>query len=101
MTIARHTPTLTGDIKIRALASDSALFQHLGDAITALTDVEQWELVGDSVADIIAACKDTVESWYSDMLIGQITHFVAAAPAGWLEFDGSTYAQADYPELFD
>jgi microcystin-dependent protein len=35
------------------------------------------------------------------MLIGQVTHFVGSAPAGWLEFDGSTYIQDDYPELFD
>jgi microcystin-dependent protein len=34
------------------------------------------------------------------MLIGQVTHFVSAAPAGWLEFDGSTHSQEDYPELF-
>ncbi|GAH39853.1 unnamed protein product [marine sediment metagenome] len=101
MALARHTPALTGDIKIRALASDSALLQHLGDAITALTNESQWEPVGDSVADVIAACKATVESWYSDMLVGQITSFVGPAPSGWLELDGSTHAQGDYPELFD
>lgn len=41
-----------------------------------------------------------MESWYSDMLIGQIAFFVSVAPSGWLELDGQTYAQGDYPELF-
>jgi len=29
-----------------------------------------------------------------------VSSFVASAPSGWLEFDGSTHAGADYPELF-
>lgn len=98
--IARHTPTLTGTNKIRALSLDSALFPHVGDAITALTNDEEWEEVGDTVSDVIEACKAAVESWYSDMLIGQVSHFVAVAPPGWLELDGSTYVGEDYPELF-
>jgi microcystin-dependent protein len=97
---ARHTPTLTGDKKIRALSADSALFAHLGDAITALANDSEWEQVGDSVADVVSASKAVVESWYSDMLIGMVSQFVAVAPSGWLEFDGATYAEADYPELF-
>lgn len=79
---------------------DSALFPHLGDALTALTNESEWEAVGDAVADVVAASKEAVESWYSDMLIGIVGHFVMSAPAGWLEFDGSTFAAADYPELF-
>lgn len=79
---------------------DSALFQHVGDAITALTNESEWEEVEDSVADVVAACKEFVEIWYSDMLIGQVVQFVMTAPSGWLEFDGQTYAQGDYPELF-
>lgn len=97
---ARHTPVLTGNVKIRALSSDSALMPHIGDAITALTNDVEWEAIGDDIADIVAACKESVESWYSDMLIGQVNFFVSAAPSGWLELDGTTYAQADYPELF-
>lgn len=73
---------------------------HFGDAITALTNESEWEVVGDTVADVVEACKESVESWYSDMLIGQISFFVSVAPSGWLELDGTTYAQADYPELF-
>lgn len=73
---------------------------HLGDVITALTNDSEWEAVGDDIADVIAACKGTVESWYSDMLIGTVQIFISLPPPGWLEFDGQTYAEVDYPELF-
>ena len=96
---ARHTPALTGVKKIRALSLDSALFPHVGDAITQLTNDLVWEPVEDSVADIVSACKESVESWYSDMLIGSIAPWIINPPAGWLLLDGSTYANADYPEL--
>lgn len=86
-------------MKIRALSLDSALLPHVGDALTALTNESEWEEVGDSVADVIESCKDTVETWYSDMFIGMVQMFVSLPSAGWLEFDGSTYATADYPEL--
>lgn len=98
-TIARHTPVLTGVKKIRALSLDSALFPHIGDAITALANDFQWEQVGDDIADVVAACKDSVESWYSDMLIGSVLPWIINPPLGWLLLDGSTYANADYPEL--
>ena len=71
---------------------------HIGDAITALTNDVEWEAIGDDIADIVAACKESVEVWYSDMLIGQIAFFVSVPPSGWLELDGTTHAQADYPE---
>lgn len=87
-------------MKIRALSLDSALFPHVGDAITALTNESQWEEVGDSVADIIASCKDSVESWYSDMLIGSLQMFLIVPPSGWLLCDGTTYDKVDYPELW-
>lgn len=98
--LARHTPTLTGDIKIRALSIDSALLQHVGDAITALTNESEWEEVGDPVVDVMAAAKNAVELWYSDIMIGMVSQFIASPPSGWLEFDGATYAEGDYPELF-
>ncbi len=97
--IARHTPTLTGTKKIRAISLDVALFPHVGDAITALTNGWEWEPVGDSVSDILAECKESLESWYSDMLIGSIIPWIINPPMGWLLLDGSTYASADYPEL--
>lgn len=78
---------------------DTALFQHVGDAITKLTNDWEWESVGDSVADVVEACKESVESWYSDMLIGVVFAWIINPPSGWLLLDGSTYATADYPEL--
>ncbi len=65
-----------------------------------MTNENEWTVVGDAVADIVAACKDAVEVWYSDMLIGQVSYFVDVAPSGWLELDGATHAEGDYPELF-
>ena len=96
---ARHTPVLSGEKKIRALSLDSALFSHVGDAITELTNDFTWTEVGDSVLDVTNACKDAVENWYSDMLIGTVFPWIINPPAGWLLLDGSTYASADYPEL--
>lgn len=90
---------MAGVKKIRALSLDSALFPHVGDAITSLTNDYVWEAVGDDVADIVASAKESVESWYSDMLIGSVYPWIVNPPAGWLLLDGSTYASADYPEL--
>lgn len=98
--IARHTPTLTGETKIRAMSLDVALLPHVGDAITQLANGFVWKEVGDSVDDIVAACKASVESWYSDMLIGSVATWLSTPPDGWLLLDGSTHAQDDYPELF-
>lgn len=98
--IARHTPALTGVTKIRALSIDSALLPHFGDAITKLASAWVWSEVGDSVDDIVSACKDSVEAWYSDMLIGSVATWLSTPPDGWLLLDGSTHAQDDYPELF-
>jgi hypothetical protein len=96
---ARHTPELTGVKKIRAVSLDAALFPHVGDALTTLTDTWHWEKVEDEIDVIVAACKESVESWYSDMLIGSVAPWLINPPSGWLLLDGSTYASADYPEL--
>jgi hypothetical protein len=85
--------------KIRAVSVDTALFPHVGDALTNLSVFFQWEKVGDDVEDVVVACKEMVESWYSDMLIGSVFPWIINPPAGWLLLDGSTYAVADYPEL--
>jgi len=74
---------------------------HIGDAITKLTNEWEWEAVGDGVGDIVAACKEIVECWYSDMLVGSVAPWMITPPSGWLVLNGSTYAGADYPELFD
>lgn len=87
--------------KIRAMSLDIALFPHVGDAITALTNDLEWVEVNDTVADVVAACKAFVESWYGDMLIGSVAPWIVDPPSGWLILDGSTYANADYPELSD
>lgn len=97
--IARHTPVLSGEKKLRVVSLDAALFPHFGDAITALTNNLEWELVGDAIEDVVNACKDSVESWYSDMLIGSVFPWLINPPAGWLLLDGTVYASADYPEL--
>lgn len=80
---------------------DVALIPHISDAITLLTNAWVWEKVEDDVNDIVLACKAIVESWYSDMLIGSVFPWLVNPPAGWLLLDGSTYANADYPELSD
>ena len=76
-----------------------ALFAHVGDALTLLTNDWVWEEVEDSVADIVGTCKDIVENWYSDMLIGSVYPWLITPPSGWLLLDGSTHAKDDYPEL--
>lgn len=97
--LARHTPVLAGKKKIRALSLDSALFPHVGDAITQLARDLEWEKVGSDVSEVVIACKESVESWYSDMLIGSVCPWIINPPPGWLLLDGSTYSSADYPEL--
>ena len=66
------------------MSLDVALFPHFGDAITALINDWQWEHIGDDVADVVAACKETVENWYSDMLIGSVFPWIINPPSGWL-----------------
>lgn len=100
MSKARHTPTLVGERKVRAVSVDTALMPHFGDAITQLTNGWVWEQVGDSVDDVVADCKASVESWYSDMLIGSVATWLCTPPDGWLLLDGATYDGGDYPELF-
>jgi hypothetical protein len=90
---------LVGEKKIRAMSLDVALFPHVGDAITELSKTNAWKEVEDTVEDIVAACKDFIEYWYSDMLIGSVFPWIITPPGGWLLLDGSTHASADYPEL--
>ncbi len=81
------------------MSLDIALIPHFSDAITALTNLWHWKSVEDDISDIVSACKDSVESWYSDMLIGSVAPWLINPPAGWLLLDGSTHLSADYPEL--
>jgi len=64
-----------------------------------MSKTNAWKEVEDTVEDIVASCKDFIEYWYSDMLIGSVFPWIITPPAGWLLLDGSTHASADYPEL--
>ncbi len=81
------------------MSFDVALMPHLGDAITQLSKTNTWTEVEDTVEDVVSAAKESVENWYSDMLIGSIFPWIITPPAGWLLLDGSAHAISDYPEL--
>lgn len=98
--ISRHTPTLAGSIQSRVVSCDPALFPHIGDLLTGLTNDWTWLEVGDTVEDVTLAAWAAVTSFYGDAMIGQIDLFLKALPSGWLELDGTTYDEADYPELY-
>jgi len=97
--IARHTPTLTSKRVTRLVTVDVALLGHVGDAIAILTEESQWKVIGSSVSDVVTELRDTLDSYYQDSMIGKIDQFISTPPSAWLELDGSTYDQADYPEL--
>lgn len=100
--IGRHTPTLSGRKITRALSIDDALVSHVSDAIAQLTIERSWIEVDDPVDDIIEECFDALDSWYFGlMFIGQVSSFLGAVPASWLELDGSTHDKADFPELWE
>lgn len=96
----RRTPELSNNSAVRLIVVDTALLPHLGDALGILIDPNSWEEIEDSVGDVVGAAWDMLDMYYQNSLVGQVTHFIAEAPAGWLEFDGSTYDKDDYPELY-
>ena len=98
-TIARHTPTLSDKRLTRLIEVDVSLLGHVGDALAILTEEYQWIEIGDPISDITDALRDTLDSYYGEAMVGKIDQFINTPPAAWLEFDGSTYDQADYPEL--
>jgi microcystin-dependent protein len=97
--IARHTPTLENKSVTRLVTVDVALLGHVGDALAILTEETQWKEVGDPVSDVLAELWLTLSSYYQDSMIGKIDQFISVPPPAWLEFDGETYSQTDYPEL--
>lgn len=97
---ARHTPVLTDVKVIRALSVDSALMPSLNDALSKLANDFQWLEVGDSVPDIVQSLENMMSSWLSYMNIGTVSMFLGSLPDGWLSLDGTTYDEADYPELY-
>ncbi len=97
--IARHTPILESKRVTRLITVDVALLGHIGDALAILTQESQWKEVGNPVSDVLTELLLTLDSYYQDSMIGKIDQFVSTPPLAWLEFDGSTYDQTDYPEL--
>jgi microcystin-dependent protein len=84
------------------LSIDDALVPHVSDAIAQLTIENNWVEDDDSIPDIIAECFDALDSWYFGlMLVGQVSSFLGAVPASWLELDGSTHDKVDFPELWE
>lgn len=99
--IARHTPTLSGDKAVRLIVVDTGLLPDVGDGLTQLTDGYEWEVVGDSVEDIVTSVFETVEDYYNLMLVGLVSQFIVDIPPGWLQLDGSTHSKVDYPILWE
>ena len=97
--IARHTPILQSKRVTRLISVDVALLGHVGDAIAELTYAHNWEEIGDTVSDVLTEITETLESYYKESMIGKIDQFINTPPSAWLEFDGSQYAESDYPEL--
>jgi hypothetical protein len=101
LSIARHTPSLTGDKAVRLVIADIALLPDIGDAITQLSIGSNWVEIGDPVDDILSAVFETVTDYYNIMLVGLVSQFLAAIPPGWLQLDGSTHLKVDYPILWE
>ena len=97
--IARHTPTLESKRVTRLVTVDVALLGHVGDAIAELTYEHNWKEVNDTISAVLTELTVTLESFYQESMIGKINQFINTPPAAWLEFDGSTYDEDDYPEL--
>lgn len=79
---------------------DSGLLPDVSDSITQLTNDYVWLEVGDTVEDIVEAAAQTVSAYYENMLIGLVSQFLASIPPGWLQLDGATYSENDYPMLY-
>lgn len=98
--IARHTPTLTGNKAVRLVIADTAFLPHLGELLSHLSDPNEWYEAGSTIEDTVASAWDMLVGWYDNLMIGLLGTFVTTPPDGWLELDGTTYAEADYPELY-
>jgi microcystin-dependent protein len=95
----RFAPAISGTRILRAMSVDVALLPAVGDAITTLTESWGW-MDGDGLAaDVVEEMIQAVDTWYTPMIIGQIAAFLGDVPAFWLQLDGATHDQADYPEL--
>lgn len=97
--IARHTPQLSGDLVSRVLLIDGALLSHVGDVLATLTAEYNWVEIGDTVSAVVDSAQETLDSYYGGHMVGAISYFLGQLSPGWIPCDGSTLAQADYPEL--
>lgn len=95
----RHTPVLSGETVIRALSCDSALLPFIGEQLSLLSNAESWLEVGDSVDSIVSEVYATIERYYGGFMVGAVQFFLTSVPLGWLECNGQTVQQSDYPEL--
>lgn len=82
------------------MSVDTALFPHIGDAIFNLVNETNWLEVGSTVEEVVLAAQVALDSYYGGFMLGLVAPFLTAIPAGWLACDGSTYNEADYPELY-
>lgn len=96
---ARHTPLLTNQYGARLIVFDLALLPHLGDLLGELVNEDTWFEVGSTIGATVESAFITLDNFYSNPMVGSIQAFLGAVPAYYLELDGATYDQADYPEL--
>ena len=82
------------------MSMDVALLPHFGEVISNLADEWRWELIGDDIDTITQAVQNSVNQWYSNMLVGLVGMFAVSLPLGWLLLDGATHLKVDYPELW-
>ena len=96
---AWYTPDLSGVFHYRLLRVDSGLLTHVGWLLGELTKEYNWHEDKDTIADVVDASQLSLDLYFLNPMIGMVQGFMGAIPAGWLDLDGSTYDQADYPLL--
>jgi len=84
----------------RSICFSWPLAKYIGGALRLLTEPWNWEQFGDaSIEDTCNYFKSLYDSWLENSnMIGQIAAFINV-PACWLELNGQSVLQADYPEL--
>jgi microcystin-dependent protein len=88
----------------RIIRVPGSLWSFVTGALTLLTEAENWEEFGDATPDDMAQFFADVLDEYlvsKPYIVGEIRAFanILAIPDGWLDMNGQTLAQADYPEL--
>jgi microcystin-dependent protein len=88
----------------RTIRLPGSLWSYVTGALALLTEAENWEEFGDATPDDMAQFFADVLDEYAmskPYIVGEIRAFanILAIPDGWLDMNGQTLAQADYPEL--